>query len=222
MASNVEETPCVQPGQLVRIAIPNQERATASITHVTATWMALRLVGPDSRAMRDLDGERAAVEAIGPDGIHRMHGTIEQPGGPSAAALRFVMRSGPQFMGRRQHIRAALTAPVVLTVEHTGEKLRGRSSNVGEGGMLVEDLGSTLPAPGAVVRFALAPRETREAITGTAKVMRTDASRGHLALQFDPLLREVADELARVVFEAHQGGGHSTAPRAARGRARRR
>jgi hypothetical protein len=220
MASNVEATPCVQPGQLVRIAIPGQERATASVTHVTATWMALRLVGPDSRAMRDFDGERAAVEAIGPDGIHRIHGTVEQPGGPSAAALRFVLRSGPQFLGRRQYIRAALTAPVVLTVERTGEKFRGRSANVGEGGMLVEDLGST-PELGAVVRFALAPRESRYAITGTAKVMRTDASRGNLALQFDPLPRDVADELARVVFEAHQGGGRSTAPRAASGRARR-
>jgi hypothetical protein len=222
MASNVEATPCVQPGQLVRIAIPGQERATASITHVTATWMALRLVGPDSRAMRDLDGERAAVEAIGPDGIHRIHGTVEQPGGPSAAALRFVLRSGPQLLGRRAHIRAALTAPVVLTVQRTGEKFRGRSANVGEGGMLVEDLGSTLPELGAVVRFALAPRESRDAITGTAKVMRTDASRGNLGLQFDPLPRDVADELARVVFEAHQGGGRSTAPRRAGARARRR
>jgi hypothetical protein len=220
MASNVEAKPCVQPGQLVRIAIPGRERATASVTHVTATWVALRLVGPDSRAMHDFEGQRGAVEAIGPDGIHRIHGTVEQPGGPSAAALRFVLRSGPQLLGRREHIRTALTAPVVLTVQRTGEKLRGRSANVGEGGMLVEDLGSSLPAAGATVRFALAPRNTREAITGTAKVIRADVSRGHLALQFDPLPRHVADELARVVFEAHQGGGRSAAPRGARARRR--
>lgn len=220
MATNVEATPCVQAGQLVRIAIPGQERATASVTHVTTSWIALRLVGPDSRAMRDFDGHRGAVEAIGPDGIHRIHGTVEQPGGRSAAALRFVLRSGPQLLGRREHIRAALTAPVVLTVERSGEKLRGRSVNVGEGGMLVEDLGSSLPGPGEAVRFALAPRNTREAITGTAKVMRTDVSSGSLALHFDPLPRQVADELARVVFEAHQGGGRSTAPRASRRRRR--
>jgi hypothetical protein len=220
MATNVEATPCVQPGQLVRIAIPGQERATASVTHVTATWMALRLVGPDSRAVRDLDGQRAAVEAISPDGIHRIHGTLEQPGGPSAAALRFVLHSGPQLLGRREHIRAALTAPVVLTLQGTAEKFRGRSANVSEGGMLVEDLGSSLPELGAVVRFAIAPRDSREAITGTAKVMRTDVSRGLLALQFEPLPREVADELARVVFEAHQDGGRSLAPRAGTGRTR--
>src|SRR3954464_1223761 len=158
MATNVEATPCVQPGQLVRIAIPGQERATASVMHVTATWISLRLVGPDARAMRDFHGERGAVEAIGSDGIHRIHGTVEQPGGPSAAELRFVLRSGPQLLGRREHIRAALMAPVVLTVQRTGEKLRGRSANVGEGGMLVENLGSTLPELVAVVRFALAPR----------------------------------------------------------------
>jgi hypothetical protein len=222
MATNLEATPpCIQAGQLVRIAIPGQDRATASVTHVTATWIALRLVGPDSRAMRDFDGHRGAVEAIGPDGIHRIHGTVEQPGGRSAAALRFVLRSGPQLLGRRSHIRAALTAPVVLTVQRTGEKLRGRSANVGEGGMLVEDLGSSLPALGAPVRFALAPRGSRDAITGTATVIRADVSRGNLALEFDPLPRHVADELARVVFEAHQGGGSSKAPRGASGRRRR-
>jgi hypothetical protein len=217
MAINVEATPCVQLGQLVRIAIPGQERATASVTHVTATWMALRLVGPDSRAMRDFDGLRGAVEAIGPDGIHRMHGTIEQPGGPSANAVRFVLRSGPQLLGRRQHIRAALTAPVVLTVQRTGEKLRGRSVNVSEGGMLVDDLGSILPQPGSAVRFALAPRNSREAITGSGTISRVDAGRGGVAIEFDPLPQEVADELARVVFEQHQGGG-----RPAGGRSRRR
>lgn len=207
MATNVEATPCVQTGQLVRIAIPGQERATASVTHVTATWIALRLVGTDSRAMRDFDGARGAVESIGPDGIHRIHGTVEQPGGPSASALRFVLRSAPQLLGRREHIRAALTAPVVLTVERTGEKLRGSSTNVSEGGMLVDGLDSRLPQPGTHVRFALAPRNTREAITGRGEVTRTDEPRGQLAIQFEPLPREAADELARVVFEQRQGGG---------------
>ena len=211
MAANLEATPCVSAGQLVRIAIPGQERVSASVMHVTATWISLRLVGPDSRAMLDLDGVRGAVEVIGENGIHRIHGTIEQPGGRSAAALRFVTRSGPQLLGRREHIRAALVAPVVVTVQRSGEKLRGQSANVGEGGMLVEELGSSLPQLGEMVRFALAPRNSREAITGTAKVMRADQARGHLALQFEPLPRDVADELARVVFEAHQGGGRSAA-----------
>jgi c-di-GMP-binding flagellar brake protein YcgR len=169
--------------------------------------MALRLVGPDSRAMRDFDGARGAVESIGPDGIHRIHGTVEQPGGPSASALRFVLRSAPQLLGRRQHIRAALRAPVVLTVERTGEKLRGRSENVSEGGMLMEGFGgSSLPELGARVRFALAPRNSREAITGSGEVTRVDAARGLIAIGFGPLPRETADELARVVFEQHQGG----------------
>jgi hypothetical protein len=214
MAINVEATPLLEDGQLVRIAIPGQERASASVTHVTGTWLALRLVGPDAHGVRDFDGARGAVEIIGPGGIHRIHGTVEQPGGPSANALRFVLRSAPQLLGRRQYIRATLIAPVVVTVKETGEKLRGRSANVGEGGMLLEDLGSNLPPPGAAVRFALAPRNSREAITGTGTITRADS--GQLAVEFDPLPREVADELARVVFEQHQGGGSS------RGRSRRR
>jgi hypothetical protein len=207
MATKAAAPPCLQTGQLVRIAIPGQERATASVTHVCDTWLTLRLVGPDSRAMRDFEGARGAVESIGPEGIHRLHGQVEQPGGPSSPALRFVLRSGPQFLGRRQHIRSALTAPVVLTVLRTGEKLRGQSANVGEGGMLVEVDGGSLPKEGATVRFALAPRNSREAISGTATVTRTEAVTGRMALQFEPLPREVADELARVVFEHHQGGG---------------
>jgi hypothetical protein len=206
MATNVEATPFVAVGQVVRIAIPGQARASASVTHVTATWLALRLVGPDARAMRDFDGARGAVESIGPDGIHRIHGTVEQPGGRSASTLRFVLRSGPQLLGRRQHIRSALNAPVVVTVPHTGEKLRGRSVNVSEGGMLIEDLGSSLPQPGATVRFALAPRNSREAIAGSGTVSRADGPSGRLAIEFNPMPRHVADELARVVFEHHQGG----------------
>jgi hypothetical protein len=73
--------------------------------------------------------------------------------------------------------------------------------------MLIEDLGSSLPKPGSAVRFALAPRKSREAITGTGTVIRSDAARGSIALEFDPLPRATADELARVVFEQHQGGG---------------
>jgi hypothetical protein len=214
MAINVEATPFLDEGQLVRLAIPGQERASASVTHVTGTWIALRLVGPDSHGVRDLDGARGAVEVIGPDGIHRIHGTVEQPGGPSANTFRFVLRSAPQLLGRRQHIRAALVAPVVVTVKETGEKLRGHSSNVSEGGMLLEDLGANLPQPGTAVRFALAPRNSREAITGTGIVTRAEGSQ--LAVALDPLPPEVADELARVVFEQHQGGGSS------RGRSRRR
>lgn len=207
MATNAAATPCLETGQLVRIAIPGQERATASVSHVTDTWLTLRLVGPDSRAVRDFDGARGAIELIGPEGIHRFHGHVEQPAGPASPALRFILRSGPVFLGRRQHIRAALVAPVVLTVQRTGEKLRGQSANVGEGGMLVDGLGGTLPEPETTVRFALAPRNTREAITGTAEVTRTDHAAGRLALKFEPLPRHVADELARVVFEHHQGGG---------------
>jgi c-di-GMP-binding flagellar brake protein YcgR len=160
--------------------------------------------------MRDFDGARGAIESIGPDGIHRIHGTVEQPGGPSASVLRFVLRSAPQLLGRRQHIRAALMAPVVLTVVQTGQKLRGRSSNVSEGGMLLEDLGSGLPSLGATVRFALAPRNSRDAIRGRGTVTRADETRGTVAIEFDPLSPEVADELARVVFEHRQGGGSAS------------
>jgi c-di-GMP-binding flagellar brake protein YcgR len=112
--------------------------------------------------------------------------------------------SGAQFLGRRQHIRTVLKAPTVLTDIRTGEKFRGRSLNLSEGGMLVGDLEGTLPGPGSRLKFALAPRECRDAIMGTAIVLRADNHRGVLALNFEEMPRAAADELARVVFEHEQ------------------
>jgi c-di-GMP-binding flagellar brake protein YcgR len=139
------------------------------------------------------------------DGIHRLRGVLEDAAGISASSIRFVFNTNSQFLGRRQHLRASLSAPVVVTVDRTGQKFHGRSMNVSEGGMLVGDLDSGLPAPGSRVKFALAPRSMRDPIFGTAVVTRADNARGMLAVDFDQFARGAADELARVVFEAMQG-----------------
>jgi hypothetical protein len=206
MATDAATLPGLAPGQLVRIAIPGQERASASITHVTAAWLGLRLVGLDAPRAKDLHGARGAVEYMDEDGIHRIRGVVEDGDGSSAGALRFTLRSGSgaQFLGRRSHIRSALKAPAVITDDRTGQKFRGRSMNVSEGGMLVGDLRGTLPGPGTRLRFALAPRDSRDPIFGTAIVLRADNHRGTLALNFEHMPRAAADELARIVFEHDQ------------------
>ncbi len=195
------------PGQLVRIAIPGKERATASVTHVTAAWLGLRLVGVGAPRAKDFHGDHGAIEYIDESGIHRLRGEVEPGDGSSASALRFVLRNGtvPQFLGRRQHIRGPLKAPVVLTDERTRQKFHGRSMNVSEGGMLVGDLDGGVPGPGSRLRFALAPRGSRDPIFGTAIVLRRDNHRGTLALNFESMPRAAADELARVIFEHEQG-----------------
>ena len=194
------------PGQLVRIAIPGRERATASVTHVSETWLALRLVGVGAPRPKDLCGAQGAVEYIDDDGIHRLRGEVAPGDGSSASAIRFVLRagSGAQFLGRRQHIRTALKAPVVITDDRTRQKFHGRSLNISEGGMLVGDLSGGLPGPGSRVRFALAPRESRDPIFGSAIVLRCDNVRGTLALDFEQFSRDAANELARIVYEHEQ------------------
>jgi hypothetical protein len=205
MATSAAANSGLAPGLLVRIAIPGRERVTASVTHVTATWIGLRLVGLGGPRPRDLHGERAAVEYVADDGIHRLRGDLEEAEGMVGCALRFVLSSGEQFLGRRQHLRTALSAPVVLTVERTREKFSGRSINVSEGGMMVGDLSGVLPGPGTMVKFALAPRNARDPIFGTGVVLRANAVRGTLALDFDQVSRSAADEIARLVFENEQG-----------------
>ncbi|MEA2421605.1 MAG: PilZ domain [Thermoleophilaceae bacterium] len=186
--------------------MPGRDRATASVTHVTATWLALRLVGIGAPRPRDLHGLSAAVEYMVDDRIHRLRGDlVEEAGGSSSCSVRFVFRSGAQFLGRREHLRTALSAPIVITADQTGQKFRGRTVNVSEGGMLVEDLDGGLPEPGSRLKFALAPRNSRDTILGTGIVTRANSSRGSLALNFDHLTREAADALARLVFE-HQHG----------------
>ena len=83
------------------------------------------------------------------EGIHGTAGRDQARDGSSAGAIRFVIRKGSsaQFLGRRQHIRSALTAPIVLTAEGSSEKFGGRTMNVSEGGMLVGDLAARSPAP---------------------------------------------------------------------------
>src|SRR4051812_33003280 len=123
MATDTAAQPGLAPGQLVRVAVPGRPRATASVTHVTATWLGLRLVGLDGPRPRDLHGERGAVEFMAADGIHRLRGEVcEDEGGSNC--IRFVFKTGPQFLGRRDHLRTSLCAPVVVTVESTREKFR--------------------------------------------------------------------------------------------------
>jgi hypothetical protein len=181
------------------------DRVSAIVTHTTAAWVALRLVGVGGPRPKDLIGARGAVEFMDDAGIHRLRGEV-QAGDGSASSVRFVLRtgSGPQFLGRREHIRTVLRAPVVVTYDRTGQKFCGRSLNVSEGGMLVGDLSGTLPGPGSRVKFALAPRECRDPIFGTAIVLRCDNHRGTLAVDFEHMPRAAADELARVVFEHEQ------------------
>jgi hypothetical protein len=206
MATTAAAQPGLAPGMLVRIAIPGQERATASVTHVTSTWLGLRLAGVGAPRARDLHGQRGAVEYMDDAGIHRLRGEISADDRSSATALRFVFRSGsgPQFLGRRQHIRSALKAPVVLTDERTCQKFHGRTLNVSEGGMLVGDLAGPLPGSGALLKFAIAPKGSRDPIFGIAVVLRGDGRRGTLAVNFEHLPRAAANELARVVFENEQ------------------
>jgi hypothetical protein len=204
MATHAEALPGIAPGHLVRIAIPGRERLTASVTHATRTWLALRLGGPGSPRGRDLDGVRAAVEYIAEDGAYRLLGDLEQVPGAGLSTVRFVLTSGPQFLGRRRHLRTAMDVPVVLTDERTGEKFRGRSLNVSESGMLVDGLGSGLPATGARLRFALVARCARDPIVGTSVVIRSDGD-GQLGVEFGQLSRQCAEDLARAVYENEQG-----------------
>jgi hypothetical protein len=206
MATQASTPPGVMPGQQVRIAIPGQDRASATVTHTTASWLGLRLAGVGGPRAKDLHGARGAVEFMDENGIHRLRGEVALGDDSSPTSVRFVLRngSGPQFLGRREHIRTVLRAPAVVTDDRTGQKYRGRSLNVSEGGMLVGDLEGTLPGPGSRVKFAVAPRECRDPIFGSGVVVRCDNHRGTLAVTFEHMPREAANELARVVFEHEQ------------------
>jgi hypothetical protein len=204
MATQTAAQSGLAPGLPVRIAVPGKARVSATVTHVTATWIGVRL-GLDGPRTRDLHGQRGAVEYMADDGIHRIRGDLQEAPELSARSMRFDFAAAAQFLGRRQHMRASLAAPVVLTNERTREKFHGRTMNVSEGGMLVGDLTGTLPGPGSQLRFALAPRNARDAIFGDAVVLRADNYRGTLALNFEPLSRTAADELTRIVFEHDQG-----------------
>jgi hypothetical protein len=219
MATTAAARPGLVPGMLVRIAIPGQERVTASVTHVTATWIGLRLVGLGAPRVKDLHGAHGAVEFMDDAGVHRLRGEVSPSDDASTAALRFVFQagSGPQFLGRRQHIRSAIKAPVVFTDDHTRQKFHGRSINVGEGGMLAGDLSGKLPGPGSLLKFALAPKDSRDPIFGTARVLRADNYSGTLAVNFEHLPRSAANELARVVFEHEQNSRGSATGSGRRG-----
>jgi PilZ domain len=204
MATQTAAQPRLVPGLQVRIAVPGRERVSATVTHVTATWIAVRL-GLDGPRTRDLHGQRGSVEYMAADGIHRVRGDLQEAPELSQRSMRFDFCAASQFLGRRQHMRASISAPVVLTNDRTREKFHGRSLNVSEGGMLVGDLDGKLPGPGSKLRFALAPRTARDPIFGTATVLRADNHRGTLALTFDALSREASDELTRIIFEHDQG-----------------
>src|SRR3954465_2266446 len=118
MATDTAAESGLAPGLQVRIAVPGRERVSATVTHVTATWIALRL-GLDGPRTRDLHGLRGAVEYMADDGMHRVRGDLHEAPELSQRSLRFDFCAPVQFLGRRNHTRASLSAPVVLTNERT-------------------------------------------------------------------------------------------------------
>src|SRR3954451_11015487 len=102
MATEIAAQSGLQPGQPVRIAIPGRERVSATVTHLTATWIAIR-VGLDGPRTRDLHGQRGAVEYMDEDAIHRVRGEFAEAPELSARALKFTFSAPDQFLGRRRH-----------------------------------------------------------------------------------------------------------------------
>src|SRR3954471_4650962 len=99
MATETAAQPGLAPGLPVRIAVPGKERVSATVSHVTAAWIAVRL-GLDGPRPRDLHGERCAVEYMGDDGIHRIRGDLEEAPELSTRTLRFTFCAAAQFLGR--------------------------------------------------------------------------------------------------------------------------
>src|SRR4051812_27579884 len=104
MAMEAASLPGLAPGMPVRIAIPGHERASACVTHVTATWLGLRIVGVGGVRPNGLAGCRGGVEFMDGLGLPRVRGEVALGDGSSAGGVRFVLRggSGPQFLGRRE------------------------------------------------------------------------------------------------------------------------
>src|SRR3954453_15654432 len=95
MAMEAASLPGLAPGMPVRIAIPGQERASACVTHVTATWLGLRIVGVGGVRPNDLHGCRGAVEYMDEFGIHRLRGEVALGDGASAGGARVGVGGGP-------------------------------------------------------------------------------------------------------------------------------
>jgi hypothetical protein len=199
VTNDVEALPGPEPGQLVRIAIPDEGRATASIISVAPTSLALRLTDRSTLRGVELCGASAALEWVADEGIHRLLGELKEPPYLDEDGLLFIPRSGPQFLGRRRHLRAMLDTPVLLTSDD-GERYHGITENLSEGGMLVSGVPEELGIAGATFTFALAPRDCEEPIVGTCVAIRAEED-GRVGFNFDPLPREAADELARIVYE---------------------
>lgn len=200
MTQDVEALPGPEPGQLVRIAIPDEGRATASITEVTPRVLTLRLIDRSSLRGIELAGASVALEWVADQGIHRLLGELcEPPYLHESDCLDFIPRGGPQFLGRRRHLRTELDTPVLLTGDD-GSRYHCTTHNLSEGGMLVSGLPEGLGSPGRSFTFALAPRDCAEPIVGSSVVLRTEDD-GRVAFNFDPLPKRSADELARIVYE---------------------
>ena len=106
MTQDVEALPGPEPGQLVRIAIPDEGRATASITDVAPAALTLRLVDRSTLRGIDLCGLSAALEWVADEGIHRLLGELcEPPYLHEADCLQFLPRGGRHVQHDAVHPR---------------------------------------------------------------------------------------------------------------------
>jgi PilZ domain len=172
-------------------------RVTAAVSGVSSDSLLLHPVEAHGMPASHVGVTRTAVEYVVGERAYRLTGDLS---GHAEGQWRFVPRSSPVLLERREHLRTAVEVVIVLSSED-GIRHVGRTRDLSGGGVLAgfaEQL-----AVGTRLQFALVSRVGTEVIRGTCRVVR-GAAANEVALAFEDVTTELLAQVADFILR-HRG-----------------
>jgi hypothetical protein len=188
----------------VRVVWPQREHLAAHARPGDGEAIELLFESTATTSAHELAGRGCYVEFAVWEGVCRVRGKIaalrsDSSGEPGRLVGEFAPEAAPQLLQRREHVRAPLHTPVLLTGRE-GELLTA-TLDISAGGMLIA--GPVSADPGEEIAFALTVGEQGRIVRGACTVVRSDGE-GNLGVEFKAL--DPADQalITLTVFEHQQ------------------
>ncbi len=184
----------------VTLATPTGERIPARVLERSADKLAVAIVVPmKSLSARELAG--MVLEFEGTRGRARLRGAFDIPDQSEPDVLHITGPHSVEVLQEREFVRIKSARPVLVYAGGDRMQIRSYTVDLSGGGFLLA--GPDTLKVGEDVKFQLTLTPGDSAISGTGKVVRTDA-RGRRAVEFEGISDFDRRRLVRFIFESQR------------------
>ncbi|HWJ50511.1 MAG TPA: PilZ domain-containing protein [Solirubrobacteraceae bacterium] len=184
----------------VTLAVPSGERIPARVLERGIDTLAVAIVVPmKSLSTRELKG--MVLEFEGARGRARLRGAFEIPDHSEPDVLNVTGPYSVEVLQEREFVRIKSARPVLVYAGGDRMQIRSYTVDLSGGGFLLA--GPDTLKVGEEVKFQLTLTPGDSAISGSGRVVRTDA-RGRRAVEFERISDFDRRRLVRFIFESQR------------------